>query len=79
MPTVTDPDGKRRHVCDGACRRTCDHCLETISVHETWRWGLQSIGELQGGGGLTCLPCGHKLFILLHEGAPSKTEYDADE
>ena len=78
MPTVTE-GGKKRHVCDGTCRRTCDHCLETVSVHETWRWGIQSIGELQGGGGLTCLPCGHKLFVQLHEGAPSKTEYDAED
>jgi len=79
MPTYKDADGKKRHRHDGTCRRRCDHCQEITSVHETWRWGIESIGEMMGGGGLICLPCGHRLFGVLHEGAPSKERFDAED
>jgi len=79
MATVTDDDGVKRHVCDGTCKRICDHCQGLWTVHGMWRWGVQTFLEPpSGGGGLVCDNCSRFVLDTLHGGHPSKKRFDAE-
>lgn len=69
MPTVTDGDGKKRHVCDEDCDRECARCAGMFNVHGMWQIGLRTwVEPPAGAGGLLCDDCADFFVSALHTG-----------